>query len=1643
MKRFYFISLRVALAVVAIISFSRCKVDEGGIYGSFPYLNVNITDTTITKSSQEFAIVVESNRNVKVSVDRLWLDARISGSQLVIKAQQNELEEERSATITLTTPNESVTHKILVRQDASGELTYKGDLLLKSHSEVLLNTYTKAEGNLFLGNLTFNIAVAQNVAAPAAESVTVRFGDSIVVAQPSDISDLSIKSLNEIIHSIGKGSIVAVNTKITSVPFDLVSANSVKRLYLDYNEIASLPSAEQIAELGLTELSISNNKLSDISSLQNAQTIEYLNLANNLITEISPLSELGSLNYLILDNNSELYNIEPLLSIPSLQKVSLRGLPITKTQVDVLMEKVEGEKFEIDTTSIIPNNSPLPKLECIETLPISESSFTIRAKVISQGASAITRYGFYVGDSKDIKSMKFVEATFKSYDNIMSATIEDTPIENHLTFFRACAQNEEGEGFSDLAYYGEVDSQGDVLISNESELKDFEGSRISNIKGSIFVGKNLQDGTSVDAIELTVDGNKYWFNPWNLSSINSLETINKIDKGIYVGNTNISDFTILEKLESVESVWLKKNAISKVPNLSNVANLKSLNVSENQISDIAPILSLTNLEELYLGDENRALEETNNIGVLDELEQMTNLKVLDLSGLPIHSYQVDSIKKKLSSTNVKFRPGSRRPLLPTVVSESAMVNGTSIALTGLLSDRGNSDVVECGFYYGINPNNLIKVKSEEGINQENRFSQTITVETITDDTYYYYPYAINSLGEAHASEFSKFKLVKENLSQVETANSYIVNNGGSYYFDASIIGNGDRGIIPDAGFHTNTSVIAPVSANVVWEEKEGMISGVTYNAENKSIEFSTSGEKGNALIAAKDENGIILWSWHIWVTDVPKEHIYTTYEGTQIEVMDRNLGAIRADKGTGDQWKESVGMAYQWGRKDPLSVEHTTMAGQTTYTILESIQQPNTATSSEVDYWVSPLNDKLWGGKKTIYDPCPAGYMVAPPDTWTGFSPTGGDASLDQAKKEGGWNNGLNLKYSETGIAWYPANFDVYSSTIVLTKYNGTYFSHAPYSEGSSYARSFFMSEGQIRPISPSKQSAFGAIRCVKDKEYIIKLAPEVNTLAVSSITANSAKVSGEIVSSEDIPVTDKGFVWSETPGATINSSDKISLGSGRGTFSAEIQSLQSFTTYYVRAYATNEYGTVYGEDIEFRTEYSGDIIYLSDEGTANCYIVEPDKQRYSFDAGTIGNGAIGIIEGGNFHTTSPSISPVSVKVLWEQSVNPATYEYDYSTQVIGLVELDSSTKRVSFVTSGVKGNALIAVTDASDEILWSWHIWVTDRPSDQELENYIKKGFTIMDRNLGALIAERGSGSTTAESAGLLYQWGRKDPAADGQYVAAQQNEQYTLSRAIQNPTTFPMFGISSWTRYSYSKLWERTKTIYDPCPYGYRVSQSDVWSGFSTTGEGVYYDESRINIEGIWQNGYYFVINEDGDKSWFPAMYNRENGKIWSTDKNTQNDAFSNLLFRQGSVEYHYSENWDLRNIRCIRDVEYTDPIPAEVTAPVVAEAQKESVLLSATVTSEGSSPVTERGMVWSTKRIYTPNLLDLEYGGYFQEKLGSGSGDFTLTINDLYPSTTYWVYSYAISRHGVVYSDVVAFNTNHEGGIQDVNKGDEYSW
>lgn len=161
------------------------------------------------------------------------------------------------------------------------------------------------------------------------------------------------------------------------------------------------------------------------------------------------------------------------------------------------------------------------------------------------------------------------------------------------------------------------------------------------------------------------------------------------------------------------------------------------------------------------------------------------------------------------------------------------------------------------------------------------------------------------------------------------------------------------------------------------------------------------------------------------------------------------------------------------------------------------------------------------------------------------------------------------------------------------------------------------------------------------------------------------------------------------------------------------------------------------------------------------------------------------------------------------------------------------------------EGNAVVCIKKGST-ILWSWHIWVTSyAPSGS-----VASG-TFMDRNLGAI------GNTPEEvgTKGLLYQWGRKDPfpgstTINGTTEPTLYSSSGTTSIAkikvtvannfansVANPATFYYKTASPYDWYSNGStqndaLWGPTsKTVYDPCPDGWRVPQNGVWSTLTTS--------------------------------------------------------------------------------------------------------------------------------------------------------------------------------------------------------------------
>jgi hypothetical protein len=95
---------------------------------------------------------------------------------------------------------------------------------------------------------------------------------------------------------------------------------------------------------------------------------------------------------------------------------------------------------------------------------------------------------------------------------------------------------------------------------------------------------------------------------------------------------------------------------------------------------------------------------------------------------------------------------------------------------------------------------------------------------------------------------------------------------------------------------------------------------------------------------------------------------------------------------------------------------------------------------------------------------------------------------------------------------------------------------------------------------------------------------PTIITNSINNISLTTANGGGEITLSGGRVVTSRGVIWSTNPNPTINLSTKTVDGSGIGIFTSAITGLVQNTKYYVRAYAINDNGVGYGNEINFTT---------------------------------------------------------------------------------------------------------------------------------------------------------------------------------------------------------------------------------------------------------------------------------------------------------------------------------------------------------------------------------------------------------------------------------------------------------------------------
>jgi len=114
--------------------------------------------------------------------------------------------------------------------------------------------------------------------------------------------------------------------------------------------------------------------------------------------------------------------------------------------------------------------------------------------------------------------------------------------------------------------------------------------------------------------------------------------------------------------------------------------------------------------------------------------------------------------------------------------------------------------------------------------------------------------------------------------------------------------------------------------------------------------------------------------------------------------------------------------------------------------------------------------------------------------------------------------------------------------------------------------------------------------------DYLKK--PAVQTVKVDNSTAYTVQATGEITDYGDTKMLEYGFCWSTSNNPTkLNSVIKLDLNSIQGVFNYTITGLQSDQTYYLRAFATNETGTAYGDETSFTTN-DGNILITTTEAS-------------------------------------------------------------------------------------------------------------------------------------------------------------------------------------------------------------------------------------------------------------------------------------------------------------------------------------------------------------------------------------------------------------------------------------------------------------
>ena len=498
--------------------------------------------------------------------------------------------------------------------------------------------------------------------------------------------------------------------------------------------------------------------------------------------------------------------------------------------------------------------------------------------------------------------------------------------------------------------------------------------------------------------------------------------------------------------------------------------------------------------------------------------------------------------------------------------------------------------------------------------------------------------------------------------------------------------------------------------------------------------------------------------------------------------------------------------------------------------------------------------------------------------------------------------------------------------------------------------------------------AAIVVIGCQKDP---LVDTTEITTKQVTSITGWSAVSGGEITSDGTPTISKRGVCWSTSPEPTMNDYTVTHHNGGLGKFSVTMDGLSENTTYYVRAFAWNSTGAIYGEEYSFTTPYKPILSTLEVEEVIS----------------------ISAVCGGNI--TDDGNAAISQRGLcWSQNENPTL---DDSISVVDSVGIGTFKSEITKLTPGTLYYVRAYATNVAGTAYGDVQQFTTrnipvlkaTECTDITQETAICHGNILS--NAGAAVTEQGfCWSTTSQ------------PTIENEKVTA------TAENGLGD-FSITISGLQWGTTY-YVRSYAVTSV---GTAYGDEVSFT-TWDVTTNTPTNI--TENSADCGG--------TIVAEGKTDFI------EKGLCWSNSTNPtienekitlNGENFSGTITGLTDGVVYYVRAYATNAVGTVYGEERTF---TTLTVPTVETYNAENVSYTtatakANVVADGGATVTERGFCYSTSNT-NPTLCDGKI------TVGNGTGNFNYSFTDLTDNTTYYIRSYATNSVGTAYGSTINFTT-----------------